>query len=333
MVLLVFKSTGLHEALADYPGKSFFNVLHPELEGYWRFFGRVDLGTTWFFHCPVPLGTTRENFDFKALLFECAGAEFDVEFDHIGFWDLRFAVADRYRNARLFIAGDAAHSHPPYGGYGVNTGFEDAANLGWKLAARLQGWGGEALLDSYSPERQPVFASTAADFIAKSIAVDRELVETYSPDKDLAEWERQWALRTSDATAEVNSFEPNYEGSPAVFGPVGGVCSAVGKHAFTARAGHHLTPAKLTDGRNLFEVLGTGFTLVALEADGADVAAFEAAAQDLGVTLSVVADDRGGERGLYGATLFLVRPDQYVAWASSGGDVDAQAVLRRAAGV
>ncbi len=333
MVLLVFKSTGLHEKLADYPGKSFFNVLHPEQKGYWRFFGRVDLGTTWFFHCPVPLGTTKDNFDFRALVYECAGAEFDIEFQHIGFWDLRFSVADTYRAGRLFIAGDAAHSHPPYGGYGVNAGLEDAANLEWKIAANLQGWGGDALLDSYSAERQPVFASNARDFIAKSIEVDRELVENYSPEADLAAFEAQWTARTSDATAEVNSFEPHYEGSPAVFGPAGGVSSSVGKHAFTARAGHHLTPTQLSDGRNLFEALGTGFTLVALDAASADVAAFEAAATALKVPLTVVYDDLAGDRGKYDSRLLLVRPDQYVAWTRRESGADAETVLRRAAGL
>ena len=148
MVLLVFRSPGLHVLLQRFPGKSFYNIIHPEHQGYWQFFGRVDLGTTWFFHAPVPLGTTADNFDFRAYLHRSAGAEFEVEFEHIGFWDLRFAVADSYRAGRLFVAGDAAHSHPPYGGYGINTGFEDAVNLGWKLAARLQGGGGEALLDS-----------------------------------------------------------------------------------------------------------------------------------------------------------------------------------------
>jgi 2-polyprenyl-6-methoxyphenol hydroxylase-like FAD-dependent oxidoreductase len=146
MVLLVFRSSGLHELLKRYPGKSFYNVLHPALKGYWQFFGRVDLGNTWFFHAPVPRDATRDNFDFAACLHRAAGAEFDVEFEHIGFWDMRVAIADSYGKGRIFIAGDAAHSHPPYGGYGINTGFEDARNLGWKLAATLQGWGGPALL-------------------------------------------------------------------------------------------------------------------------------------------------------------------------------------------
>ncbi|RYY48848.1 MAG: monooxygenase, partial [Comamonadaceae bacterium] len=126
MVLLVFRSPELHQLLQRYPGKSYYNVLQPELQGYWKFLGRVDLGTTWFFHAPVPAGTTADNFDFKAFLNEAVGAEFPVEFEHIGFWDLRFAIADQYRAGRAFIAGDAAHSHPPYGGYGVNSGLEDA---------------------------------------------------------------------------------------------------------------------------------------------------------------------------------------------------------------
>src|SRR4029078_2453604 len=155
MVLLVFRSRELHRLLQRYPGKSFYSVLHPDLEGYWKFFGRVDLGSTWFFHAPVPSGTTKDNFDFRQHLHSAAGAEFDVEFEHIGFWELRFAIADSYRKGRIFIAGDAAHSHPPYGGYGVNTGLEDARNLGWKLAAALQGWAGPRLLDSYGEERRP----------------------------------------------------------------------------------------------------------------------------------------------------------------------------------
>ena len=75
-------------------------------------------------------------------------SDVDVEFSYVGFWELRLSLADTYGRGRVFIAGDAAHSHPPYGGYGVNTGFEDARNLSWKLAACLAGWGGDGLLTS-----------------------------------------------------------------------------------------------------------------------------------------------------------------------------------------
>lgn len=337
MVLLVFRSRELHTLLERYPGKSYYNVLQPELQGYWKFFGRVDLGSTWFFHAPVPLGTTRDNFDFHRYLQEAVGAEFDIEFEHIGFWDLRFAIADTYRAGRVFIAGDAAHSHPPYGGYGVNSGFEDARNLGWKLAATLQGWGGAGLLDAYDAERRPVFESTMKDFIAKSIETDREFLETFDPARDPEAFERAWQARASGAVGEVHAFEPNYEGSPIVLGPArpdGRGGSAVGSHRFEARAGHHLAPAALSDGRNVYEALGPGFTLLGFGVEPQVLQAFERAAQELSLPLTVVQDTREGERGRYEAALVLVRPDQFVAWTSDGpaAGTDPLEVLRRASG-
>jgi 4-hydroxyisophthalate hydroxylase len=332
MVLLVFRSTRLHELLKRYPGKSFYCVLKPELEGYWQFFGRVDLGTTWFFHAPVPMGTTKDNFDFTTLVRDAVGEDFDIDFQHIGFWDLRFAVADTYREGRAFIAGDAAHSHPPYGGYGINTGFEDAANLGWKLAAVLQGWGGPQLLDSYSLERQPVFASTARDFIEKAIHADRDFLKVFDPAIDLAAFETRWSERGSGAKSEVNAFEPNYEGSPIVDGPAGGVTSAAGGHAMKARPGHHLSPQVLSSGSNIFEELGEGFTLLALDADDAEVAGFKTGADALGLPLRIVRDIGGNVAEAYEASLILVRPDQFVAWVSGAEVASAHSILEKALG-
>lgn len=333
MVLLVFRSPELHELLKRYPGKSFFNVLHPDLEGYWRFFGRVDLGATWFFHAPVPPGTTRDNFDFAALVREAVGADFALEIEHIGFWDLRFAVADDYRKGRMFIAGDAAHSHPPYGGYGINTGFEDARNLGWKLAAVRQGWGGADLLNSYSAERQPVFASTARDFIEKSIADDRDFLKAYDPARDRAAFEAHWTARGSGAKSEVQSFEPNYEGSAVVFGPPGGVCGAVGAHDFAARPGHHLAPRPLSSGHNVFDELGDGFTLLEFGGDDGRAAAFEDAARTLNIPLKIIRDSAAEGREAYTASAVLVRPDHFVAWTSNEAPHQpAAAVLQKVTG-
>jgi 4-hydroxyisophthalate hydroxylase len=338
MVLLVFRSRKLHELLARYPGKSYYNVLQPELEGYWKFFGRVDLGNTWFFHAPVPPGTTADNFDFRAYLHEAVGEAFDVEFEHIGFWDLRFAIADAYRAGSVFIAGDAAHSHPPYGGYGVNTGLEDARNLGWKLAAVLRRWAGADLLDSYEAERRPVFASTAREFIAKSIETDREFLRTFDPAVDRAAFERAWQARADGAIGEVNAFEPHYEGSPVVWpgdGSRGAVSSAVGSHELEARAGHHLAPAVMASGRNVFEALGPGFSLLALDADANAAHAFDEVAAELHLPLTVVEDPEPGETARYRARLVLVRPDQFVAWTSDApalGVDEARRVLHRATG-
>ncbi|MDB5567323.1 MAG: Monooxygenase, FAD-binding protein [Tardiphaga sp.] len=332
MVLLVFRSTGLHKLLERFPNKSFYNVLHPDLKGYWQFFGRVDLGTTWFFHAPVPLGTTKDNFDFRSYLHLAVGEKFDVEFEHTGFWDLRVATADRYRKGRVFIAGDAAHSHPPYGGYGINTGLEDVANLGWKLAAALQGWAAPGLLDSYGEERRPVFASTARDFIEKAIESDKEFLAAFDPAIDKNAFEAEWLARSSGARSEVNSFEPNYEGSSLVAGPPGSVCSAIGSHEFAARAGHHLAPRQLASGRNVFEELGTGFTLIDLGAAESAVAELKRTAEASGVPFRVVRDDSVESREFYKATLILVRPDQFIAWVSDDGAKVPADVISRAVG-
>jgi 2-polyprenyl-6-methoxyphenol hydroxylase-like FAD-dependent oxidoreductase len=330
MVLLVFRSPELHCLLERYPGKSFFNVLHPDLDGYWRFFGRVDLGSTFFFHAPVPRGTTKDNFDFAACLHQAAGEKFAVEFDHIGFWDLRIATADRWRLGRIFIAGDAAHSHPPYGGYGINTGFEDARNLGWKLAAVLQGWAGARLLDSYEEERKPVFESTARDFIEKSIADDRAFVRGHDPKRDRATFEAKWKERTSGARGEINAFEPNYRGSSIVLGAPGATSNALGAHTFKAQAGHHLAPRPLSGGRDIYDELGDGFSLIALDAPDEAVASFEQAALAMKIPLKVIRDSFAGGREEYHTRMILVRPDHFVAWA--GDDADAAAVLKRASG-
>ncbi|MEZ5752603.1 MAG: FAD-dependent monooxygenase [Paracoccaceae bacterium] len=322
MVLLVFRSMELHEMLKHHPGKAFFNVLNPEMEGYWQFFGRVDVGS-WFFHAPVPRGTS-EAHDFTSMLHRIVGRPFALDIEHVGFWDLRVAIATRYRAGRIFVAGDAAHSHPPYGGYGINSGFEDARNLGWKLAAVLRGWADEALLDSYDAERRPVFESTARDFIENFIDEDRRFLDTFDPDKDRASFEQAWYARNAGA-AEVARFEPNYEGSPIVVGSTGHP-SAKGDHRVAARPGHHLAPQRLNDGSNSFARVGDGFTLLAIGPGRAMAPAFAEAAQRLNLPLHVVEDD--GPTG-YEATLILVRPDQFVAWA---GDValDPAAILARA---
>jgi len=330
-VLLVFRSTELHDHLTRYPGKQFYCVLDRELEGYWLFFGRVDLGTTWFFHAPVPLGTTRENFDFKAYVERAVGAPTEIEFDHIGFWELRIALADTYREGRVFIAGDACHSHPPYGGYGVNTGLEDARNLGWKLSAALTGWAGADLLESYTEERQPVFKGTADHFIERFICEDRDFLYKHSPEKEGEEaFRRAWDTRNEGAS-EVMSFAPNYQGSSLVTG-LPGRPDALGNHEFRARGGHHLAPTTLEDGSAVFDVLGQGYTLLALGAPSGAVAEFRAAADMVGLPLKIVEQtDGGAARDHYEAPLILVRPDQYVAWA--GDDArDAAGIIASAAG-
>lgn len=329
MALLLFKSTDLHRKLTPFGDVSYYNVITPELDGYWRFFGRIDVGEGFFFHAPVPDDTSRENFDFHALLNESVGARIDAEIEYIGFWDLRLAVASTYRAGRVFIAGDAAHGHPPYGGFGINLGFEDARNLGWKIAAYLARWGGDRLLDSYSDERLPVFQSTADEFIFRYIEEDRAFMRCHDPARDEAAFETAWQSRVKAAEADIASYEPHYDGSPVIAGKDKGKSGANGVHEFRARAGHHLAPHALADGRSVHQALGSDFALLAIDAEESCVDAFVTAAAELDVPLTIVRD---GAANRYAAALVLVRPDHYVAWCGDTAPDDAAVLLSQVTG-
>ena len=112
--------------------------------------------------------------EFKRQLLAVAGTDFGV---HSPRWLSRFGdatrLAERYRSGRVLLAGDAAHIHPPTGGQGLNLGVQDAFNLGWKLAAAVDGRAPEALLDTYEAERRPV----AADVLENTRA-QMELMST-----------------------------------------------------------------------------------------------------------------------------------------------------------
>ncbi|MEP0941459.1 MAG: FAD-dependent oxidoreductase [Rhizobiaceae bacterium] len=322
MALLVFRSIELDQLLSRYPGKSIYNIMNPDLDGYWQFLGRTDLDGGWFYHVPVPDDATPENYDFKAHLHGMVGQEFALEFDHIGFWDLRISHARTYRTGRVFIAGDAAHSHPPYGGYGVNTGLEDARNLSWKLAAQVEGWGSEALLDSYSSERHPVFKSVSQDFIERMIVDFREFMSSFSPDKDTAAFDAAWKARTEADDSDVTEFLPHYAGSPLVWGEAGAVCGAKGVHEFKARAGYHLSPPPDDlgdlDDLDIWEQLRPGFTLLDLTGDGSQSRIWGQAADALGIPLRWVSLPNEQVKKAYDAEKILVRPDQFIAWTDSG---------------
>lgn len=332
MLLAVFRSPDLNEKLKRFPERSTYRVIKPELEGYWQFFGRIDVPDGWFFHAPVPPDSKIETFDSLGLIQEAVGHPVECDFEHLSFWQMRVAVANEYQRGRIFIAGDAAHAHPPYGGFGLNNGLEDIVNLGWKLAACVQGWGSDKLLESYSDERRPVFWDTANDFITSRIKRDADFLHRYNPERDRAEFEDAWEGRKNDIGSRFQQYEPNYEASPVVFGPPGGKTGAHGVHQVKARAGHHLAPVQLSNGHNSFDALGQGFTLLAFDAKDGDVAAFTAAAQAAHIPFAVIRDTRKDGREAYEAGLILVRPDQYVVWSGDQLDLTAEQILARAIG-
>ena len=113
--------------------------------------------------------------DFQQQLQATAGTDFGV---HSPRWLSRFGDAtrlvDQYRTGRVLLAGDAAHIHPPLGGQGLNLGVQDAVNLGWKLAAKVNGWAPEGLLDTYQTERRPVAADVLDNTRAQTVLMSTE---------------------------------------------------------------------------------------------------------------------------------------------------------------
>ena len=130
----------------------------------------------------------------------------------------------------------------------------------------------------------------------------------------------------------VTQYLPHYAGSPIVCGKPGAVSGATGQHMVKARAGHHLAPAPLPDGADLWNTLGAGFTLMMLGGDARLANGFISAAQQRGIPLKTLDLASARLMDLYEAEAILIRPDHFVAWAGSAAAADAATILDRATG-
>ncbi len=247
-------------------------------------------------------------------------------------WTARMQLVDRARSGRAFLAGDAAHLNPPFGGHGLNTGLGDAVDLGWKLAAVLDGWGGPRLLDSYEAERRPIQTAVIEAAVANMRVLATELL---ADNLDAASEEGVQARRLADANIQATKhvefhslslvLDLGYEASPIVATPGG--TSGDG-----ARPGARLPHAWLGPGHSLYDELGEAMTLLVLaEGHQGEVAAIARAAREARLPLRVVELAAQRLPG-YGSDLVLVRPDQHVAWCASEPPVSAQALIDRVRG-
>jgi hypothetical protein len=270
------------------------------------------------------------------------GEPVDCEILRTDHWNARMQLADTLQSNRAFLAGDAAHLNPPWGGHGYNTGIGDAVNIGWKLAATLQGWGGAALRQSYGPERSAVAERTIIE-----TTLNMRAVLGLRPDAELE------AAGTSGSTARHNLAQALQQGMNGEFHSLGLVLGyeytgspvVVPDHAEpslpdrtlsaytpSTRPGARLPHAWLPDGRSAYDTLGTGLTLLRFDGHAGCTALVEAAHRRA-IPLTVVEmSDRGTYQGV--ATL-LVRPDHHIGWRSPGTELTpemAHAVLDRILG-
>jgi 2-polyprenyl-6-methoxyphenol hydroxylase-like FAD-dependent oxidoreductase len=249
-------------------------------------------------------------------------------------------VAERFQCGRVFLLGDAAHLFTPTGGLGYNTSIEDAANLGWKLAATVQGWGGPLLLESYHAERHPAAKRNTA--FAKTMADSLGLIEISSAHEERSE--KGGTLRAQlgerllkHAVDEFNTpgiqFGTWYADSPIILDESPGEPPVQDPHVYVpngtpgARAPHFW----LDVGRCVFDDFGLGFAVLDF-GENAGAEDLVAAAIDLGVPVKLLRISNAEAQKLYEADIVLVRPDQHIAWRGKSETFDAGRVIRRALG-
>ncbi len=266
----------------------------------------------------------------------------DVEVLHESSWWQHLLVAERYRDQRVFLAGDAEHLYIPTGGLGMNTGAADAMDLGWKLAAVLDGWGGPALLDSYDAERRPVGLRNceAAGMAARALRTWRTFcrpeVADDSPAGDVARAAVAEAANEHQRVVhEMTNTELGYryDASPIVWpdpdpvpdpGPM--------EYVPTTTTGARLPHVWLSDGVSVHDRIGAGFTLLRLGGTTVDTDAFEAAITATGAPFAVLTIDDPRVRALYERDLLLVRPDLHVVWRGNAAPDRPEELARVATG-
>jgi 2-polyprenyl-6-methoxyphenol hydroxylase-like FAD-dependent oxidoreductase len=294
----------------------------------------LDRDGLWAFGMMLPPGV-REMQD-EAILAHVAaatGRPMEMEIVIRDVWAAHRLIATRYRNGQMFLAGDACHLHPPFGGYGMNLGIADGVDLGWKLAATIEGWGGKALLDSYETERRPVHQRTIAEAVANYAVLSAHLVKADLDADSTAGEQARAEVKDQIMATKTREFYTlgvvlgsRYEHSPIVVND--GSSPPAEHHAKFEPSAHPgcLAPhAWLADGSSLYDHLGLGFTLLQLDDDAGHGAAIAAAAAKVGIPLKRLDLRAERLRDLYGAPLALVRPDQFVAWR--GGIADPQGVI------
>jgi 2-polyprenyl-6-methoxyphenol hydroxylase-like FAD-dependent oxidoreductase len=273
--------------------------------------------------------------DIKAAIRRAIGRDFDFEILSVLPWVRRELVAERYRGGRGFIAGDAAHVMSPTGGFGMNTGIQDIVDLSWKLAATIEGWGGDSLLDSYGIERQPIGTrnvTEASGNLRRMLSVP--------PHPDLLDDTPQGAATREKVGREFSEtmrrewftlgahLGYRYENSPICW-PDGTAAPPDDPRAYvpTARPGHRAPHAFLADGRSTLDLFGRGFALLGFGAEAAEAEPLLEAAKMRNLPLTFTAIAEPHIAALYERKFVLVRPDGHVAWRGDRMPVDALCVI------
>ena len=296
----------------------------------------IDGRETWLLHnYLLPGETSFGDVDRDACLRMLLGTEPDFEYEvlNVEDWIGRRLVADRFRDRRVFIAGDAAHLWVPYAGYGMNAGIADAMNLSWLLAARLKGWGGQGILDAYEAERRPITEQVsrfAMNHAAQAIAERRHIPADFLDHTPEGEQARQRIGREAErlhvqqfACAGLN-FGYFYANSPLVdYDDEPMPAYTMADYTPSTVPGCRLPHFWLKDGRSLYDVMVSDHVVLRFD-PAVDVCPLAESAERANMPQQVLDLDRADAPEAYRHALVLARPDRHVAWRGDRlpGDVD-----------
>ncbi|MDM0001464.1 FAD-dependent oxidoreductase [Variovorax sp. J22P240] len=334
------RAPGLREMIPGKPAWSYYSV-NPRRCG--TMFA-IDGHETWLVHNHLNAEEPEfDSVDRDRSIREILGVGDDFRYDVISKedWVGRRLVANRFRDGRVFLAGDAAHLWVPYAGYGMNAGIADAINLSWLLAACLQGWAAEGILDAYEAERQPIteqVSQFAMDHAQKMIRARRAVpadIEAAGDEGDAlrAEVGREaYELNVQQFCCAGLNFGYFYTDSPIISAD-GEAPPPYSMGDFTpstvpgCRAPHFWLP----DGRSLYDAFGPGYTLLRFDRR-TDTSALEQAAESSGMPLVILDVDAPEVPPAYRHRMVLCRADQHVAWRGDRLPSDVAGLVARLRG-
>ena len=284
----------------------------------------IDGRERWLIHNWRPPNEDLTRLDRDRCIREIVGVDSSFEYEILGEedWTGRRMIADRFRDRRVFLCGDAAHIWVPFAGYGMNAGIADAVNLSWKLAGVLNGWASPTILDAYELERKPVTEQVsryAMDTFARQLLNSSlpDDLETPGPAGDAARAQvgkEAYEINVGQACCGGLNFGYFYDASP-IIAYDGEQAPAYTMYDFRQSTvpGCRTPHVWLRDGRSLYDALGPEFTLLCFD-HTVETGGLTAAASRRGVPLVVLKADADESTELYPYKLVLSRPDQHVAW-------------------
>jgi 2-polyprenyl-6-methoxyphenol hydroxylase-like FAD-dependent oxidoreductase len=310
---------------------SIIMIVHPTLRGFFRiekpyhtgFLAVNTLGSP--DHPDTDVTTGLDEKRCLELVRRALGDEtVPVKIENVMHWESTADVAEHFQQGRVFLAGDAAHVMPPYGGFGGNTGIADAHNIAWKLALVLKGIAGPELLATYEPERRPAAAFTVEQAYTRYVVRSAQYLGTAGMQKAENDlnielgycYHSTAVLPESDDDGRQHENPRESKGRPGRRAP----------HLFLERRG---------DKVSTLDLFGRTFVLLAGAEGEAWCDAASAAARDCGLDIALHRLDQAGFCEAYGITpagAVLVRPDGFVAWRATTAEGATSAGIARALG-